>query len=172
MCIPAPANTRIPPRKSVRKRSLLCRNEQHRLSAWTISLILKNCPALLINRQFASHFIQQNALRYTRYAVTPAPQPEANLHLTTAALRAATILAATTLSTSLGASAQANSSATPAPASEADRLRGEYGPYRANNDLLYYHLGVRVDPEHQTLGGKNVIRFRMLEPGTRIQLDL
>src|SRR5215469_8249621 len=56
--------------------------------------------------------------------------------------------------------------------SEADRLRGEYGPYRANNDLLYYHLDVRVDPEHQMLSGKNVIRFRMLEPGTRIQLDL
>jgi aminopeptidase N len=56
--------------------------------------------------------------------------------------------------------------------SEADRLRGEYGPYRANNDLLYYHLDVRVDPGQQTLSGKNVIRFRMLDPGTRIQLDL
>jgi len=56
--------------------------------------------------------------------------------------------------------------------SEADRLRGEYGPYRANNDLLYYHLDVRVDPDHQMLSGKNVIRFKMLEPGTRIQLDL
>lgn len=56
--------------------------------------------------------------------------------------------------------------------SEADRLRGSYGPYRANNDLLYYHLDVRVDPDHQVLSGKNLIRFRMLEPGTRIQLDL
>src|ERR1700684_4045296 len=25
-------------------------------------------------------------------------------------------------------------------------LRGAYGPYRANNDLLYYHLTVRADP--------------------------
>ena len=58
------------------------------------------------------------------------------------------------------------------PVSEADRLRGEYGPYRANNDLLYYHLDVRVDPDHQMLSGKNTIRFKMLEPGTRIQLDL
>jgi len=58
------------------------------------------------------------------------------------------------------------------PVSEADRLRGSYGPYRANNDLLYYHLDVRIDPERQMLSGKNVIRFRMLEPGTRIQLDL
>src|ERR1700761_9176798 len=56
--------------------------------------------------------------------------------------------------------------------SEADRLRGTYGPYRANNDLLYYHLDVRVDPEKQFLSGKNSIRFKMLEDGHRIQLDL
>jgi aminopeptidase N len=55
---------------------------------------------------------------------------------------------------------------------EADRLRGTYGPYRANNDLLYYHLDVRVDPEKQYLSGKNSIRFKMLEDGKRIQLDL
>ena len=51
-------------------------------------------------------------------------------------------------------------------------LRGEYGPYRANNDLLYYHLDVRVDPEKQTISGKNTIRFRMLKDDARIQLDL
>jgi len=55
---------------------------------------------------------------------------------------------------------------------EADRLRGAYGPYRANNDLLYYHLDVRVDPAKRLLTGKNVIRFAMLKPDTRIQLDL
>ena len=55
---------------------------------------------------------------------------------------------------------------------EADRLRGTYGPYRANNDLLYYHLDVRVDPEKQYLSGKNSIRFKMLQDGSRIQLDL
>jgi hypothetical protein len=55
---------------------------------------------------------------------------------------------------------------------EADSLRGAYGPYRANNDLLYYHLDVRVDPEKQFLSGKNSIRFKMLQDGTRIQLDL
>jgi aminopeptidase N len=54
----------------------------------------------------------------------------------------------------------------------ADILRGEYGPYRANNDLLFYHLDVRVDPEKKFLSGKNTIRFRMLEDATRIQLDL
>jgi hypothetical protein len=51
-------------------------------------------------------------------------------------------------------------------------LRGEYGRYRANNDLLYYHLDVRVDPEKKFLSGKNTIRFRMLKDDTRIQLDL
>jgi len=54
----------------------------------------------------------------------------------------------------------------------ADILRGEYGPYRANNDLLFYHLDVRVDPEKRFIGGKNTIRFKMLKDDTRIQLDL
>src|SRR2546421_3318122 len=56
--------------------------------------------------------------------------------------------------------------------SRADILRGEYGPYRANNDLLFYHLDVRVDPEKKFLSGKNTIRFKMLRDATRIQLDL
>jgi hypothetical protein len=60
----------------------------------------------------------------------------------------------------------------PAMFSEADHLRGSYGPDRANNDLLYYHLDVRVDPEKQTLSGKNSISFKMLKDGSRIQLDL
>jgi aminopeptidase N len=51
-------------------------------------------------------------------------------------------------------------------------LRGAYGPFRANNDLLYYHLTVRVDPDDKSLKGKNTIRFRMLKDGTRIQIDL
>ncbi|MGC2529948.1 MAG: M1 family metallopeptidase [Candidatus Acidiferrum sp.] len=55
---------------------------------------------------------------------------------------------------------------------QADILRGAYGPYRANNDLLYYHLDVRVDPEKKFISGKNTIRFKMLQDGTRIQLDL
>ncbi|HTV16625.1 MAG TPA: M1 family metallopeptidase [Acidobacteriaceae bacterium] len=51
-------------------------------------------------------------------------------------------------------------------------LRGAYGPYRSNNDLLYYHLDIRVDPAQKYLSGKNTIRFRMLRDGNRIQLDL
>jgi aminopeptidase N len=58
------------------------------------------------------------------------------------------------------------------PPTRAEMLRGAYGPYRANNKLLYYHLDIRVDPEKQFISGKNTIRFRMLTDGTRIQLDL
>ena len=55
---------------------------------------------------------------------------------------------------------------------QADILRGAYGRYRANNDLLSYHLDVRVDPEKKFISGTNTIRFRMLKDDTRIQLDL
>jgi aminopeptidase N len=58
------------------------------------------------------------------------------------------------------------------PPTRLDMLRGEYGRYRANNDLLSYHLDVRVDPERKSISGKNTIRFRMLAPDSRIQLDL
>jgi aminopeptidase N len=61
---------------------------------------------------------------------------------------------------------------TPAPVTLADILRGAYGPYRVNNDLLSYHLDIRVDPDKQIISGKNSIRFKMLQDGTRIQLDL
>jgi len=53
-----------------------------------------------------------------------------------------------------------------------DHLRGEYGRYRANNDLLHYELDVRVDPDKKTVSGKNAIRFKMLKDDTRIQLEL
>src|ERR1700750_3380811 len=65
--------------------------------------------------------------------------------------------------------AQAPSSQTP---SRADILRGEYGQWRANNDLLSYDLDIRVDPEKKFISGKNTIRFKMLKVDTRIQLDL
>jgi aminopeptidase N len=53
-----------------------------------------------------------------------------------------------------------------------DRLRGSYGPYRANNDLLFYHLELKVDPAAQTIAGSNMIRFRMLSDGSKVQIDL
>jgi aminopeptidase N len=60
----------------------------------------------------------------------------------------------------------------PRPPTRADILRGEYGRYRANNDLLFYHLDVRVDPEKKSIAGRNTIQFKMLKDDTRIQLDL
>ena len=51
-------------------------------------------------------------------------------------------------------------------------LIGGYGSYRANNDLLFYHLDLRVDPEKKFIRGTNTIRFKMLQDGTRIQLEL
>jgi aminopeptidase N len=60
----------------------------------------------------------------------------------------------------------------PVGPTRADILRGSYGQYRANNDLLFYHLDVRVDPEKKFISGKNTIRFKMLKDDTRIQLDL
>ena len=53
-----------------------------------------------------------------------------------------------------------------------DLLRGGYGPFRANNDLLFYHLDLRVDPVAQTIKGANTIFMRMLADGTRVQLEL
>src|SRR5688500_16234749 len=58
------------------------------------------------------------------------------------------------------------------PPTRADVLRGEYGRYRANNDLLHYDLDVRVDPDKKFLSGRNRVRFRMLKDDNRIQLDL
>jgi aminopeptidase N len=58
------------------------------------------------------------------------------------------------------------------PPTKDDLLRGAYGPYRANNDLLFYHLDIRVDPEAKSIAGTNTVRFRMLADGKRIQLEL
>lgn len=60
----------------------------------------------------------------------------------------------------------------PEPPTAADVLRGANGPFRANNDLLFYHLDLRVDPMAKSVRGMNTIRFRMLADGSRIQLEL
>ncbi len=94
--------------------------------------------------------------------------------------------AVTTLILSIAASAQATPAAKPPlpPVAQqrpepdppvpthADILRGAYGPDRANNDLLYYHLDIRVDPDKKLISGKNTIRFKMLSDASRIQIDL
>jgi aminopeptidase N len=88
-----------------------------------------------------------------------------------------------TFSSSVDARSQSQTPTTAAPAgapppaslrppTRADVLRGEYGRYRANNDLLSYRLDIRVDPERRFISGTNSIRFRMLEEDKRIQLEL
>ena len=69
--------------------------------------------------------------------------------------------------------AQQTPPAPPRPTpTRAEVLRGANGPYRANNDLLYYHLDLRVDPVQKSIAGSNTVRFRMLRDAKRIQLDL
>ena len=63
------------------------------------------------------------------------------------------------------------SSAARAP-TRADILRGEYGRYRANNDLLLLRPRRAGRSREEVISGKNTIRFRMLKDDTRIQLDL
>ncbi len=58
------------------------------------------------------------------------------------------------------------------PPTQAEILRGQYGRFRANNDLLYYHLDIRVDPERKFIDGRNTIKFRMTSDDDRIQIDL
>ena len=71
-----------------------------------------------------------------------------------------------------GAAQQPPPPASERPPTRADILRGEYGRYRANNDLLFYHLDIRVDPDRKAIAGRNTIRFRMLRDDSRIQIDL
>ncbi|UCG84735.1 MAG: M1 family metallopeptidase [Gemmatimonadota bacterium] len=54
----------------------------------------------------------------------------------------------------------------------ADTLRGSYGPFRQNNDVLTYDLDIKVDVAEKFLRGTNKIRFAMIEDADRIQLDL
>ena len=91
------------------------------------------------------------------------------------------VLRVTLLPLALAASLSAQTATPPAkpqnapspdPPTRANILRGANGPYRANNDLLYYHLDIKVDPVAKSIGGKNTIRFKMLSDATRIQLDL
>ena len=54
----------------------------------------------------------------------------------------------------------------------ADTLRGSIGPYRAWWDVLYYDIQVRPDFVRKFISGSNAIRFRVLRPGKRMQIDL
>jgi aminopeptidase N len=93
-------------------------------------------------------------------------------------MRAVTVLGVLCLSHAASVQTTSGQQAAPQPPpalrapTRADVLRGEYGRYRANNDLLFYDLDVRVDPENKLISGRNTIRFRMIAEDNRIQLDL
>jgi len=83
-----------------------------------------------------------------------------------------TVALTTTLSAQTTPAEKPQNAPSPPPPTRFEVLRGAYGPYRANNDLLYYHLDIRVDPVAKSIAGKNTIRFKMLSDAKRIQLDL
>ena len=74
-----------------------------------------------------------------------------------------TRIIAGTLFVAIGA-AITTSAQTPTPTpTHANILRGEYGRFRANNDVLSYDLDIRIDPDKKTVVGKNTIRFKTLK---------
>src|SRR5690606_5383 len=54
----------------------------------------------------------------------------------------------------------------------ADSLRGELTPLRTCYDVLFYHLDIKVDIAHKFIAGNNQIRFKVIEPFTKLQIDL
>jgi aminopeptidase N len=117
------------------------------------------------------------ARSYVARAFRPAQQTSRTTRRPLAGLKACATYLAISLVLVQNAGAQGASAApdlppTQRPPTRADILRGEYGRYRANNDLLFYRLDVRVDPGRKSITGTNTIRFKMLQDDTRIQLEL
>lgn len=56
--------------------------------------------------------------------------------------------------------------------SRADTLRGSITPERGWWDLVYYHLDVEVLPESKSIQGTNTVRYQVIEPYQRMQIDL
>src|SRR5690606_9239369 len=55
----------------------------------------------------------------------------------------------------------------------ADTLRGDFeSPARAWWDVEFYDLNVAINPAGSTIRGYNAITYRVLEPATRMQIDL
>lgn len=53
-----------------------------------------------------------------------------------------------------------------------DSLRGSITPERVWWDLQYYHLDISVDPNTRSLEGRNLIRYKVLQPHDVLQVDL
>ena len=53
-----------------------------------------------------------------------------------------------------------------------DTLRGSITKERIWWDLTYYHLDIQVFPETKYISGKNTVRYKVLKPYQRLQIDL
>lgn len=53
-----------------------------------------------------------------------------------------------------------------------DTLKGTLTPIRTAFDVGFYHLDVEVFPEEEIIAGSSLVRFKVVEPTRRIQLDL
>ena len=58
------------------------------------------------------------------------------------------------------------------PFTHADTLRGSIGPARAWWDVTFYDLHARVNPADSSLAGWNGITYRVVQPGSEMQIDL
>lgn len=53
-----------------------------------------------------------------------------------------------------------------------DSLRGSITKERSWWDLNYYHLDIKVNPNEKSITGSNTIKYTVLEPYNRMQIDL
>jgi len=53
-----------------------------------------------------------------------------------------------------------------------DTLRGSITSERAWWDLTYYHLDVQVDIANKSISGTNLVQYKVLKPGNKMQIDL
>jgi aminopeptidase N len=67
--------------------------------------------------------------------------------------------------------AQATATPTP-PVSRQEMLRGTITPEREWWDVQHYDLSVQFFPNTRTIKGSNVITFKTLKPGSKMQIDL
>lgn len=54
----------------------------------------------------------------------------------------------------------------------ADTLRGKLTPLRTCYDVTFYHLDADVDLINRSIKGNNLIRYKVIEPFKRMQIDL
>lgn len=66
----------------------------------------------------------------------------------------------------------APSQAQNAPITRQEKLRGSITPERAWWDVQHYDLSVAFSPRERSIHGMNVITFKVLRPGRKMQIDL